>query len=511
MRRVSAAQSELLRDSIVPDDRAVEDEVSFPSRPAIPPVLAFSLGVWAGCVAALLFARSLSVVVCAMLCAGELIACICCLCLLWRRRRHLLALVLVVGLLCGGVLGFAQGALLHQAQQVAIGSQGLLRITALSDGVQGEFGVSCTARVQSEGSDRSFTAKISFPCDCNLPMYGQRFTGYGTISGLSEDRAPRGWQRGIVANVTLRTCERVELRGPGAALLLFRERAVRALTEPLRGDMGLAAAISCGWRAGLPESVYRQFQVSGLAHVVAVSGAHLSIVAALMASMLGALRVPKSISVAAQIMLLAAYLALTAMPASAIRATLMTVAGMTSWTARRRASSLSALGCCIAVMIALDAQAALSTSFALSVLATLGIVVFGGLANSWLKACLGWLPAFVREALALTFASSVLATPFFGGLVQPASFSGSGCQHRYRAAVRPGMRSRHHRGGRMCNASVARRRRFHYVRKRLVAFEGGPGMRVDSLREHPDRCPGFRRVACRLRVGLRAMAMVAKA
>lgn len=416
MRRVSAAQSELLRDSFVPDGRAVEDEVSFPSRPVIPPVLACALGVWAGCAAALLFARSLSVVVCAALCTGELVACICCLCLLWRCRTHLLALVLVVGLLCGGVLGFAQGARLHHAQQVAIGSQGLLRITALSDGMQGEFGVSCTARVQSEGSDRSFTAKISFPCDCALPMYGQRFTGYGTISELSEDRAPRGWQRGIVANVKLRTCERVELRGPGAALLSFRERAVRALTEPLRGDMGLAAAISCGWRAGLPESVYRQFQASGLAHVVAVSGAHLTIVAALMASILGVLRVPRPISVAAQIMLLAAYLALTAMPASAIRATLMTVAGMTSWTARRRASSLSALGCCIAVMIALDAQAALSTSFALSVLATLGIVVFGGLANSWLKACLGWLPAFVREALALTFASSVLATPFSAAL-----------------------------------------------------------------------------------------------
>lgn len=162
----------------------------------------------------------------------------------------------------GGVLGFAQGALLHQTQQVAIGSQGLLRITALSDGMQGEFGVSCTARVQAEGSDRSFTAKISFPYDCALPMYGQRFTGYGTISELSEDRAPWGWQRGIVANVKLRTCERVELRGPGAALLSFRERAVQALTEPLHGDMGLAAAIACGWRADLPESVYRQFQVS---------------------------------------------------------------------------------------------------------------------------------------------------------------------------------------------------------------------------------------------------------
>lgn len=416
MRRVGAAQSELLRDSVVPGNRIVEDDVSSPSRPAIPPVLAFALGVWAGCVVALLFARSLSVVVCAALCAGELIACICCLCLLWRRRWYLLALVLVAGLLCGGVLGFAQGARLHQAQQAALESQGLLRITALSDGMRGDFGVSCTARVRSEESGRSFTAKIAFPRDCNLPMYGQRFTGYGTISELSEDRASWGWQRGIVANITLRTCECVELQGPGAALLSFRERAVRALTEPLRGDMGLAAAIACGWRADLPESVYRQFQVSGLAHVVAVSGAHLSIVAALVASILGALRVPKPISVAAQIALLAAYLALTAMPASAIRATLMTLAGMTSWTARRRASSLSALGCCIAVMIALDAQAALSSSFALSVLATLGIVMFGGLVNSWLKACMGWSPVFIREALALTFASSVLATPFSAAL-----------------------------------------------------------------------------------------------
>lgn len=389
MRRVGAAQGELLRGSVVPDARVGEDDAPFPSRPAIPPIFAFALGLWAGCVSALLGARLLSIDVCIALCVGGIATCLCFLCLLWRRRRHLLALVLMAGLLCGGVLGFAQGIRLHQAQQAALESQGQMHLTALSDGVQGEFGVSCTARVRVEGSGRSFTAKVAFPRGSELPFYGERFAGYGSISELSQDRASWGWQRGIAANVTLRTCEHVTLQGPGAALLSFRERAVRALTEPLRGDSGLAAAIACGWRADLPESVYHQFQVSGLAHVVAVSGAHLSIVAALVASMLGALRFPKPISIAVQIALLAAYLVLTAMPASAIRATLMTLAGMTSWTARRRASSLSALGCCIAVMLALDAQAALSSSFALSVLATLGIVVFGGLINSWLKACMG--------------------------------------------------------------------------------------------------------------------------
>ena len=161
MRRVGAAQGELLRGSVVPDAWVAEDDAPFPSRPAIPPVLAFALGLWAGCASALLRARLLSIAVCIALCVGGIATCLCCLYMLLRRRRRLLALVLMAGLLCGGVLGFAQGVRLHQAQQVALGSQGQMHITALSDGVQGEFGVSCTAHVQVEGSGRSFTAEQS--------------------------------------------------------------------------------------------------------------------------------------------------------------------------------------------------------------------------------------------------------------------------------------------------------------------------------------------------------------
>ena len=43
----------------------------------------------------------------------------------------------------------------------------------------------------------------------------------------------------------------------------------------------------------------------------------------------------------------------------------------------------------------------------------------------------------------------------FGCLVQPAPFRCSACEHRYRAAVRSGMRSWHHRGGRMRIVAVA--------------------------------------------------------
>ena len=169
----------------------------------------------------MLCARLLSIAVCIALCVGGIATCLCCLYLLWLRRRHLLALVLMAGLLCGGVLGFAQGIRLHQAQQAALESQGQMHITALSDGVKGEFGASCTARVQVEGSSRSFTAKVAFPSGSELPFYGERIAGYGSVSELSQDRASWGWQRGIAANVTLRTCENVTLQGPGAALLPF--------------------------------------------------------------------------------------------------------------------------------------------------------------------------------------------------------------------------------------------------------------------------------------------------
>ncbi|WP_299442307.1 ComEC/Rec2 family competence protein [uncultured Rhodospira sp.] len=73
----------------------------------------------------------------------------------------------------------------------------------------------------------------------------------------------------------------------GQRLAAVRERVRLAVAERMRaglpGETGaLAAALSTGDRGGVPEPVLEAFRVSGLAHLLAISGLHMSMIAALM-------------------------------------------------------------------------------------------------------------------------------------------------------------------------------------------------------------------------------------
>lgn len=414
MRWVANPQRELFSDSAADSD-VVERAGSFPPRPSIPLTLSLAVGVWAGAAAALLSLQNVEAVACVQLSAACLALSLGNLVLWWKRRAGALIWVLVVGLLVGAGLGAVQAARIHHAQGEVSNLSGKLTIEAVADGSEGAYGASCLARVCADGAS-PLLATVSFPEGEAVPAYGNVFEGYGSVSLPSESRAAYCWEKGAVAAVKLRTCAQVDRSDLLGILVGVRARAVDMLVNPQRIDGGLAAAVACGWRAALPSEVYQDFQVSGLAHVVAVSGAHLSIVVAFVAALMRFARLPRWLSVAAQIALVLAYLVLTALPVSAIRAAIMTFAGLLSWTARKRASSLSGLSVCVVGMVVLDPQVAISASFALSALSTLGIVLFGSLLDAWFGHAVSRLPAFVREALSLTCASSLLATPISAAL-----------------------------------------------------------------------------------------------
>ena len=179
----------------------------------------------------------------------------------------------------------------------------------------------------------------------------------------------------------------------------------------------MLAALVCGWRGALEVGdAYAAYQTSGLAHLVAVSGAHLSIVAGCAAALLRALRVPRRAGAVLQASFLLGFLVLAAAPPSAVRAAVMAFAGMFAFTARRRPAALSALAVCMIGCIALDPRTALAVSFALSALSTLGIVLFAGLFQAWIAQCFQRAPRLTREALSLTAASSLAAAPLAASL-----------------------------------------------------------------------------------------------
>ena len=177
-------------------------------------------------------------------------------------------------------------------------------------------------------------------------------------------------------------------------------------------EQTLLRAILLGERTGLFDaSFYHSIKVAGLAHLVAVSGAHLVIVTGFVTLLLKKLRVPRKLSVALQTLFLVSYVVLVGFPVSCIRAAIMSGVTLFALLAKRRSSSISALGITVMAMVAFDPSVVYQLSFQLSVAATLGIVVFMPLLNEWFQDLAPYVPQFARESISMTLAALVFSLP----------------------------------------------------------------------------------------------------
>ena len=177
-------------------------------------------------------------------------------------------------------------------------------------------------------------------------------------------------------------------------------------------EQTLLRAILLGERTGLFDaSFYHSIKVAGLAHLVAVSGAHLVIVTGFVTLLLKKLRVPRKLSVALQTLFLVSYVVLVGFPVSCIRAAIMSGVTLFALLAKRRSSSISALGITVMAMVAFDPSVVYQLSFQLSVAATLGIVVFMPLLNEWFQDLFPHVLQFARESISMTFAALVFSLP----------------------------------------------------------------------------------------------------
>jgi competence protein ComEC len=106
--------------------------------------------------------------------------------------------------------------------------------------------------------------------------------------------------------------------GPRAGVRLATERRIGELFGP--GRASLAAALTLGAGDQLDREVRRRFARAGLAHILAISGLHVGIVAAALLLVLRAARVPDAPARLAGTALVAAYVFLLGWPSPAVRA-----------------------------------------------------------------------------------------------------------------------------------------------------------------------------------------------
>jgi competence protein ComEC len=184
---------------------------------------------------------------------------------------------------------------------------------------------------------------------------------------------------------------------------------VRELAGRQPGDAGaLLAAIVVGDTSRVPTDLTAALRASGLTHVTAVSGAHFSLVVALVLALATAARAPRWARAAAALVATAGTVALVHPDPSVQRAAAMGLVAVLGLVAGRRGQAPAALATGVVALLVVDPWLGGEIGFLLSVLATGGLVLAGRpLADRW-AARLGRPPA---EALALPVAAQLCCAP----------------------------------------------------------------------------------------------------
>lgn len=284
-------------------------------------------------------------------------------------------------------------------------------VTVTKDASAGLYGQNADVSITLPSGD-ILAAQGRFPSNADTIRYGDTFRANVSLSKPHGTSADFAWQSGCFLTAKIadfNPCE--EANSSQSYILQFRNSILETLSTIPGDASALIGALACGYRKNLSEEAYQSFKVCGLAHVIAVSGAHLSLVCAFIGCLLQRLPLSKRLSIILQLAFILAYLVLAGMPISALRAAVMTALSLCSFFAKRRPYALNALALCIVCFIACDPFTALSISFALSAGSTLGILLFSSLFGLWLLRFCPKLPRVFRDALALTFASNIITLP----------------------------------------------------------------------------------------------------
>ena len=243
-----------------------------------------------------------------------------------------------------------------------------------------------------------------------LPLLLFPAGGALALARASADRARWAMWCGIAGALALTAAARV--LPPPAAIFpdpLAGVRAALAATiyrlvpDP---EGAVVAGIALGERAAIGRDLADAFARSGTAHLLAVSGFNMTLVAGAVALGLRG-RLPLRAVALATAAALGGYALLVGPSPSVLRAGVMALVASLGVAVGRPSFGANALCLCVAVLTAVDPGIATAIGFQLSVAATAGLI---GL-QAPLAQRLGRLPSVLREGLATTIAASVPTVP----------------------------------------------------------------------------------------------------
>ncbi|MDI5978013.1 ComEC/Rec2 family competence protein [Amycolatopsis magusensis] len=177
---------------------------------------------------------------------------------------------------------------------------------------------------------------------------------------------------------------------------------------------GLLPGLAVGDTTGMSRRVEDEFRDAGLSHLNAVSGTNVTIVCGAVLLLLRLLRLGPMVSATGAGLALAGYLIITGPEPSVLRAGVMGAVGLLALALGRRGTALPALAAAVAGLVLYDPAMAASFGFALSVVATAGLVL---LAPRWAAALARrGMPSGLAEWLAVPVAAFAVTAPIVAGM-----------------------------------------------------------------------------------------------
>lgn len=244
----------------------------------------------------------------------------------------------------------------------------------------------------------------------------------------TEDLAHLRWRAQVVLSGRLAPAEPASpevavlaVRGPvvesapPAALLLAVEKVRESLRQAVSGlpadARGLLPGLVIGDTSEVPSDLTEAMRATGLTHLTAVSGSNVSVVLTLVLGACGVVGVPRRLRTPLAALALGCFVLLARPDPSVLRAATMGGIGLIGLSRRGRTTGPPVLAAAVIVLLCVDPWLARSYGFALSTLATLGLLVF---VRSWGAAIGRRLPTRLSgfgPALAIPVAAQLMCAP----------------------------------------------------------------------------------------------------
>lgn len=281
--------------------------------------------------------------------------------------------------------------------------------------VHGQFEERVVLRLQvgsitGRGSTRSLQAPVLVVGDeswLDVPL-GAELVASGRLAPADDDDELAGL---LIATGAPRVVAGPDLWWRGAGVVRASIRAAVA-DRPLE-QRALVPALVDGDDAELPEDLERDFRTTGLTHLTAVSGTNLTLVVGFLLVVARWCGVRRRWLYAVGALGIVGFVLLARTEPSVLRAAVMGTVGLLAMGLNGRHRALRGLGVAVVVLLLVQPGLAISAGFALSVLATAGIVV---LAPGWRDALARWLPRWLAEAVAVPAAAQLACTPVVAGI-----------------------------------------------------------------------------------------------